>query len=163
MNPPLDQVQSISVALKPSSSDVIADLSVSCQDYPAVPVEGRSRDQKLGLWISNLLRYGVWLASITVFLGGILYLIRHGMEPVDYQIFHGEPAAFCNPSGIVDAVLSGRGRGMIQFGLLILIATPVLRVVLSLLFFISKRDFKYLLITSLVMSGLIYSLLGAYI
>lgn len=163
MNPIESQVHSISMALEHTSSDVIADLSVSCQDYPVAPTGERLPDQKLGLWISNLLRYGVWIASITVSLGGILYLIRHGLEPVDYQIFHGEPAAFCNPSGIINAVLAGRGQGVIQLGLLILIATPILRVLFSLLFFVQKRDLKYILITALVMGGLIYSLLGAYI
>lgn len=163
MSPIDPRVQSISVALESSSSDVMADFSGSCQDYPLVPVGERSPDQKLAVWISNLLRYGVWLASLTVFLGGILYLIRHGMEPVDYQIFHGEPSAFRNPVGIIESVVLGGGREIIQFGLLILIAIPVLRVILSLLFFIKKRDLKYTLITFLVMSGLIYSLLGAYI
>lgn len=159
----VDQVHSVSMALDSSSSDVLVDLSAPCPDHPVSPGGEALSEQALGLWISNLLRYGVWLASITVFVGGMIYLIRHGMEPVDYQIFRGEPDAFRSPSGIINAVLDGRGRGVIQLGLLVLIATPVLRVILSLLFFISKRDLQYILITALVITGLAYSLLGAYL
>ena len=90
-------------------------------------------------------------------------MIRHGGEPADYQIFQGEPAEFCSPVGVVRAVLSGSRRGLIQFGLLLLIATPIVRVVVSLLAFCWRRDFLYAIVTLLVLAGLIYSTLGAYL
>lgn len=152
--------QSLSIALD-HPSELVMDLSIRCQDYPEERTE-TSPDAQLGTLLSHLLRCGVWIATITVLLGGVLYLMRHGMEPVNYQIFRGEPEAFRSPQGVIDAVFAGRRRGIIQLGLLFLIATPVLRVLISLLFFIRQRDFIYVLITGLVMSGLLYSLLGAY-
>jgi uncharacterized membrane protein len=113
--------------------------------------------------LSSSFSYGVLLASAIVLIGGILYLIRHGGEPADYQIFQGEPAEFCSPVGVVRAVLSGSRRGLIQFGLLLLIATPIVRVVVSLLAFCWRRDFLYAIVTLLVLAGLIYSTLGAYL
>lgn len=121
-----------------------------------------STQQQLEPLLSNLLKYGVLISSAIVLMGGILYLIRHGVEPVDYQVFQGEPAAFCSPVGVVKAVLSGSRRGLIQLGLLVLVATPILRVIVSLLTFLRTRDFIYAAIATLVLTGLIYSLVGAY-
>jgi uncharacterized membrane protein len=153
------RAQALSIALHPP---VVVDLSVSSQDYPQHQLDEHSPDYRLGVILSNLLKYGVWLATATVLLGGILYLIRHGMEPVNYHIFQGEPDMFRSPAGVIDAVLCGRRRGIVQLGLLFLIATPVLRVLVSFIFFIKQRDIPYVIITGLVISGLFYSLLGAY-
>jgi uncharacterized membrane protein len=121
-----------------------------------------STQPQLEYLLSNLLKYGVLLASAVVLLGGILYLINHGSEPADYHIFHGTPSEFRSPAGVLHAVLSGSRRGIIQLGLLLLIATPILRVIISLLTFLYKREFIYVLITSLVLASLTYSLIGAY-
>ncbi|OUL33045.1 hypothetical protein BV372_17860 [Nostoc sp. T09] len=119
-------------------------------------------EQQLETLLSNLLKYGVLLASTVVLIGGILYLIRHGSEPVTYQFFQGEPSEFRSPVGVINAVLSGSRRGIIQLGLLLLIATPVLRVVISLLAFIWRREFIYIVVTLIVLASLTYSLVGAY-
>ncbi|MFB2894857.1 DUF1634 domain-containing protein [Aerosakkonemataceae cyanobacterium BLCC-F50] len=54
--------------------------------------------------------------------------------------------------------LSFRRRGLIQFGLLILIATPILRVAFSAIAFAKQGDRTYLIITLLVLAILLYSL-----
>jgi uncharacterized membrane protein len=136
------------------------------------------KGQQLDNLISNLLKYGVLLASAVVLFGGIIYLIHHGSELPEYDYFHGEPSQLRSPFEIVKTILSTnntqveplrdslkeilRERAIIQFGLLLLIATPILRVIVSLLFFLRMRDFVYVVITSLVLSALIYSLVGAY-
>lgn len=119
-------------------------------------------DRQLEQFISNLLKYGVLLASTLVLMGGILYLIRHGAEPADYRFFQGTPSEFCSLGGVVTAVLSGSSRGIIQLGLLILIATPIARVAFSFLAFLQQRDVAYIFVTLCVLAGLIYSLIGAY-
>ncbi len=119
-------------------------------------------EQQLESLLSNLLKYGVLTASAVVLLGGILYLIRHGAEPVQYHVFRGEPSQLCSPAGVIEAVLSGSRRGIIQLGLLLLIATPILRVVISLVVFLRSRNFHYVIVTFLVLTALIYSLVGAY-
>lgn len=129
------------------------------EPHPIVP----SHEAQLEQSISNLLRYGVWLSSMIVLAGGILYLMRHGSEPVDYRVFRGEPAMYRSLPGIISAMLTGHRRGLIQFGLVVLIATPILRVVLCFVSFLRWRDFTYVAITGLVLSGLIYSLIGAYL
>lgn len=144
--------QRVSVAKLPDVSQVEAERSDT----------QISSDHKIEQFISNLLRYGVLLASTIVFVGGVLYLIRHGAEPAKYQFFQGEPSEFCSPLGVVRAALSGSRRGIIQLGILLLIATPVVRVTYSFLAFLQQRDFTYVFVTSFVLAGLIYSLIGAY-
>ncbi|MFN6568478.1 DUF1634 domain-containing protein [Dendronalium sp. ChiSLP03b] len=112
--------------------------------------------------LSNLLKYGVLIASAVVLVGGILYLIRHGAEPAGYGVFRGEPSEFRSPAGVLSAVLLGSRRGIIQLGLLLLIATPIVRVLISLVAFVLRREFIYALVTFLVLASLIYSLVGAY-
>lgn len=125
-------------------------------------ISQQSRDRQLEQSISNILKYGVLLSSAVVLVGSILYLIRHGAEPANYQFFQGEPSIFRSPNGVVTAVLAGHRRGIIQLGLLLLIATPIARVAFSCLAFLKQRDFTYVIVTLCVLVGLIYSLLGAY-
>ncbi|MBE9259842.1 MULTISPECIES: DUF1634 domain-containing protein [Aphanizomenonaceae] len=121
-----------------------------------------ANEKQLEYLLSNLLKYGVLIASSIVLFGGILYLINHGSEPAEYQIFRGTPSEFHSPTGVVNAVLAGSRRGIIQLGLLILIAIPILRVIISFCTFLLQRNFVYVIITSLVLASLTYSLLGAY-
>ncbi len=74
--------------------------------------------------IGNLLRIGVVVSSLIVLIGGGLYLRRHGNELPNYHIFYGEPSELRNVFGIIKTAFSYSGRGIIQFGLLLLIATP---------------------------------------
>jgi uncharacterized membrane protein len=140
----------------PDCDEELAQASYSDKEVAA------SNQLQIELLLSNLLRSGVFLASAVVLFGGILYLIRHGTEPVDYKYFLGEPAQFRSPMGVIEAVSSGSSRGIIQLGLLLLIATPIVRVAISLLAFLWRRDFTYVAIALFVLLGLLYSLLGAY-
>ncbi|HJT76761.1 MAG TPA: DUF1634 domain-containing protein [Gemmataceae bacterium] len=115
-------------------------------------------DEYVEQLIGNLLRYGVLTAALLTAAGGVVYLVRHGHETADRRVFQGEPADLRAPSGIVHDALTGRGRGLIQLGLLLLIATPVARVLFSVFAFFRQRDFAYVLITLVVLVLLLYSL-----
>ena len=119
-------------------------------------------ERQLEEWISNLLKSGVLLSSTIVLVGGIQYLIYQGGDPAEYQFFRGEPFTLCSLKGVVTAAFSSSPLGIIQLGLLLLIATPIVRVAFSLLVFLWQRNFTYVVITLLVLSGLIYSITGAY-
>ncbi len=118
-------------------------------------------DQGIEVIVGNLLRAGVLLAASIVSVGAVIYLVRHGHAPVDYRIFRGEPADLRGIRGIVRDCLALRGRGIIQFGLLILIATPVARVAFSIFGFAKERDSMYVVFTSIVLIILLYSFLGS--
>lgn len=110
--------------------------------------------------VGNLLRIGVSLAAIVVVVGGLIYLIHFGTLAPDYRVFRGEPSDFRHPSGIISEALSFSGRGLIQLGLLLLVATPVARVVFSVFAFAKERDWIYVVITLIVLSVLTFSLFG---
>jgi len=113
-------------------------------------------------FIGNLLRGGVLLAATVVLLGGSLYLARHGVESPLYGSFRGEPEELRRIPGILADALALRGRGIIQLGLLLLIATPVTRVVCAMVAFALQRDWLYVSVTVIVLSVLVYSLLGGH-
>ena len=113
-------------------------------------------------FIGNLLRGGVLLAAAVVLLGGSLYLVRHGAALPLYGNFHSEPEELRRIPGILADASALRGRGIIQLGLLLLIATPVARVVCAMVAFALQRDWLYVSVTVLVLSVLMYSLLGGH-
>jgi uncharacterized membrane protein len=115
-------------------------------------------DEQVEQIVGNLLRAGVMAAAAVVLVGGILYLIRYGTAVPDYRVFHSEPSDLRSLSGIVRDAFSWRRRGLIQFGLLLLIATPVARVAFSVFAFALQRDRTYVLVTLIVLALLMYSL-----
>jgi uncharacterized membrane protein len=123
--------------------------------------EARWTDERVALLVGNLLRFGVGLAAIVVAAGGVLYLMRHGGEPVGYHVFRGEPHELRSVPGIVSSVVRMGARGIIQLGLLLLIATPVARVAFSAIAFLLERDRMYVVVTLIVLATLLYSLAAA--
>jgi uncharacterized membrane protein len=117
-------------------------------------------DQKIENVLGNLLRAGVLLSALVVAIGGAIHLIRHGHELVDFRVFRGEPADLRNLRGIIREALELRGEGIIQFGLLLLIATPVARVAFSIFGFAEERDGMYVIFTLIVFAVLLYGLFG---
>jgi uncharacterized membrane protein len=117
-------------------------------------------DEQVEQVLGNLLRVGVMLAASVVLAGGILYLVRYGAAFPDYRVFRGEPADLRSVAGILSDAIRLRSRGLIQLGLLLLVATPVARVVFSVFAFARERDLTYVALTLIVLAVLIYSLFG---
>ncbi|HWJ28205.1 MAG TPA: DUF1634 domain-containing protein [Flavisolibacter sp.] len=111
--------------------------------------------------IGQLLRLGVVTASSIVFAGGLIYLYRHGQESVPhYQNFAGEDGGYTTITQIIKGIGLFKGKGIIQFGVLVLIATPILRIFFSLIGFAIEKDKLYVIITSVVFTVIMFSLLG---
>jgi uncharacterized membrane protein len=110
--------------------------------------------------VGTLLRSGVIIAASVVLVGGIPYLVRYGATLPDYRVFRGAPTDLRSLSGIVTDTLSFRFRGIIQLGLLLLIATPAARVAFSVVAFVLQKDRIYVIVTLIVFAVLMYSLIG---
>jgi uncharacterized membrane protein len=121
----------------------------------------RWSDQNVEDLVGNLLRAGVLLSAVVVFAGAVVYLARHGTEPANYRVFRGEPGELRTIPGVLHETLSFQGRGIIQLGLLLLIATPVARVALAMVGFTAERDWMYVGFASIVLVILLYSLFGS--
>jgi len=117
-------------------------------------------DQKVEGIIGNLLRTGVILSATVVLIGAAIYLVRHGGSPADYRVFQGETNDLRSLPGIIQRSMHFSGRGIIQLGLLILIATPVARVAFAIYGFAAEGDRLYVAFTVLVLAVLLYSLIG---
>lgn len=112
-------------------------------------------DHRLGI----LLRTGVLISAVVVLVGGVLFLVHSGGRPTDYHVFHGVPANLRSISQIASGAFHLQALAVIQFGLLLLIATPVARVLFSVLAFAMERDFLYVAISSIVLCVLLYSII----
>ena len=119
------------------------------------------RDRRIEVILGNLLRTGVLVSAAVVLVGACIYLYRHAHDPADYRVFRGEPSEYRTISGVSQSVISGRGQGIIQLGLLLLIATPIARVAFSVVGFAIERDRLYVSFTLLVLAILLYSFLGS--
>ena len=126
-----------------------------------MPMFPKWTDQKVEGVIGNLLRTGVILSATVVLIGAVIFLARHGGSPADYRVFKGEPNDLRSVAGIVERSIHFSGRGIIQLGLLILIATPVARVAFAIYGFAAEGDRLYVGFTIAVLAVLLYSLIGS--
>ena len=120
-------------------------------------------EQRMENTIAGLLRGGVLLSAFVVIAGAVLYLGAHPLTRVSYRGFAGEPEHLRDVHGIVRSAFSGQARSLMQLGLLLLIATPVARVVFSILAFAVEGDRMYVIFTLIVLSVLLYSLFGSFL
>ncbi|MCE1188253.1 MAG: DUF1634 domain-containing protein [Ignavibacteria bacterium] len=116
-------------------------------------------DKQMSSVMGSLLRVGVLLSALLVIVGGVIFLIQHPHETFNYSAFKGEPARFRQVNLIIQEALNFRGRSIIQLGLILLIATPVARVIFSLFGFLFEKDWTYVVITFIVLTILLNSLL----
>lgn len=122
---------------------------------------GEWSDAAFDTLLGRVLRAGVVLSASVVSVGAVIYLARHAGETAAYHVFRGEPTDLRTIGGIVGDAASMSGRGIVQLGLLLLIATPIARVVFSVVGFFRQRDWLYVTITAIVLALLLYSLLTA--
>lgn len=105
--------------------------------------------------ISNVLRGGVLLSAAVILIGVILYYT----QPHTNHLGRATPAYPHALSQIIPALLTGSPQGIITLGLLILLATPVLRVAVSIVAFALERDWLYVGVTVVVLALLLISIL----
>jgi uncharacterized membrane protein len=117
-------------------------------------------DEKIEKIVGVLLQVGVFVSGAIVFAGGILYLVKFGRSTASYHTFAGESIELRSVHLVVSGAFHLDGLAVIQLGLLLLIATPVVRVIFSLVAFWLERDRIYVIFTAIVLAILLFSLLG---
>jgi uncharacterized membrane protein len=131
---------------------------------PDVPPPRRGwTDDKVDLFVGNLLRYGVMTAAVLALVGGVPYLWTYWNVLPNYRIFHGVPTGLNTVHGILAGVRVLDSRAIIQLGLLLLIATPITRVAFSLFAFVKQRDKTYVVVTAIVLGILLWSFSGGVV
>ena len=114
-------------------------------------------DLKMEIAISRMLRAGVSVAAFVVLVGWVLYLWRaHGVEP-DYRHFHGVPSPADRLTPVFEGIRHLDSRSVIRLGILLLIATPIMRVAYCVSSFATQKDKIYVVISAVVLTVLLYS------
>lgn len=121
-------------------------------------------ERDVELYIGKLLRYGVILSSIITITGGVIYIYQHPDQQLNFKTFVGAPNYLRELSTLLPAVLKLDGLAIIQLGVAILIATPILRVAFSIVAFAIEKDRMYIVITcivlAIILSNMIFGLEG---
>jgi len=117
-------------------------------------------EEAFEILLGHVLRLGVVLSAAVVAIGGFVYLARHSTQMPAYSVFHGEPGDLRSIAGIVSDARILSGRGIIQLGLLLLIATPIARVLFALVGFARQENWMYVGVSAIVLALLAYSLTG---
>lgn len=117
--------------------------------------------RQVELLISNLLRIGVIASLAVIVIGTVVTFAHHA----DYErsraalrdVTDAKAKFPSTLSGVAHGVAHGEGRAIVSMGLLLLIATPVLRVAVSIFAFVYEKDAMFVCITSVVLALLLLS------
>ena len=131
-------------------------VEMAQQAEPGVPRVRTAREMALvrqaELIISQVLRGGVVLSAIIILLGTLLYYLEPAARRTQATSY---PHAL---GAVLPAVAHFSPLGIITLGLLVLLATPVMRVAVSIVAFALEHDRLYVAITSLVLAVLLLSI-----
>ncbi|MDF2432869.1 MAG: hypothetical protein JWP44_2500 [Mucilaginibacter sp.] len=123
---------------------------------------GKFKDTDIQTLIGMVLRVGIITSISIVFIGGIFYLSRHGHTIEDYKVFKGVPDFVQHPESLINGLFDLKGQAIIQTGIVLLIATPILRVIFSAIGFVLEKDYMYVGISLLVLFIIFMSLINGH-
>ena len=115
-------------------------------------------DRRMETIMGRLLQVGVLLASAVVTAGGILYCERYPRGVVGYRTFVSRPMDLVHPGEFLRKVAAGDAAALIMLGVLLLVATPIARVVFAVVGFAMERDRLYVAISLVVLAVLMFGL-----
>jgi len=111
-----------------------------------------------------VLRSGVVLSGTIIAIGTILFITNHPLDNTSSYLTY-NPSVI--PHGNFPVSLASIASGLVSLdpfsiiavGFLVLLATPVARVALSLFLFAAERDRKFVYLTAAVLAILLFSIL----
>ena len=118
------------------------------------------KEHSLEIAMGRMLQIGVTIAALVVLFGGVMYLAQNSGSLRDYEHFHAATPATTTVSGIVASAAHFDPRGIMGFGILLLIATPVCRVIFGVIGFAVLRDRLYTVISLIVLGVLLFSFIA---
>ena len=131
------------------------------QESQSNPTRKPQVDHAVESIISMILRAGV-IISLIIVVGGLLLSFFH-----HHEYLHSKPSlqrlttpgrAFPRTiAGVLAGMRQMRGEAIIMAGLVLLIATPVLRVAVSIIAFVFEKDRTFVILTTIVLGLLILS------
>jgi uncharacterized membrane protein len=126
-------------------------MNVKLIEAPELPIQRM---------MTALLRWITVAAGVVILTGGVLLLLRHAGAPTVFHTFQGEPDSLRSVPQIVMGAFHGDALAVVQFGILLLITTPGLRVLFVGIGYVLERDWLYVTVAGIVLAVLGSSLLG---
>jgi uncharacterized membrane protein len=117
-------------------------------------------DRSIEAILGNLLRIGVIVAGSVVIIGAVLFIARHGSEVPRYHIFKPDIFNFSDFRDLFKGIIAFQSVSIMELGILLLIATPILRVIFSVFAFAYEKDYIYVVFTIIVLLVLVFSFIS---
>jgi len=112
--------------------------------------------------IGYSLRIGVLISAALLVFGILLLFINNGSNGLSLSQITALKSpinsSIITPAGVVEGVQTLNPISIIFLGLMVLIATPVLRIVLGIMDFAKQRDALYTIITVIVLFNVIFAI-----
>lgn len=109
--------------------------------------------------ISLLMLLGILISATLVLIGGALYLQQYGYENLRVELLQTDIYQASVIEMLKEVFLSLSPLGIVELGLLSLVATQILRVGLLAIYYIYIKDYWFTLISTFILLMLIYSFL----
>jgi uncharacterized membrane protein len=123
------------------------------------PHKGGFDDAQMEMIMGRLLQVGVLLAATVVLVGGVLYVIKHAGGQADFRVFRPQPFSVRHPMALLRGIAGWQASAVIQLGILLLIATPICRVIFAVIGFLIERDRLYVVVSLVVLAVLLFGML----
>jgi uncharacterized membrane protein len=118
-------------------------------DIKSQSVKMHEQELKSELAISRVLRYGAYLSTLIMLIGILLMMFRRGA---------GAGPGFVHLPELLPHLARMDSIAVIEFGVLLLLFTPVARIFVAVISFAVERDFKYMLISLGVLAVVLFSI-----
>ncbi|HXW94118.1 MAG TPA: DUF1634 domain-containing protein [Nitrososphaerales archaeon] len=120
--------------------------------------------ESMNVVIGKVLRYGVILSGTMILLGTIGLVATNGLSDSSGMLTYNpnvvpHDSLIVSTSALFHGLLTFSAFSWIELGVIVLIATPVSRVMISVFLFAAERDRLYVLITAVVLTLLLFSML----
>lgn len=117
-------------------------------------------DFDLNRSVGNLLRIGVLLSVITSFIGFIKLSFEGFEMPRDYALLEISEENIWQ--SFWTSLMKLEGMAIIQLGILLLILTPLVRILFALIGYLKEKDYTYVLISLIVLGIMVVSFLMGF-
>ncbi|MBD8080998.1 DUF1634 domain-containing protein [Chryseobacterium caseinilyticum] len=119
-------------------------------------------DVDLNRSVGNLLRLGVILSVVTSLIGFIKLFMEGFKMPRKYKLLDMGTSSEKVWSHFWETLCKGEGMAIIQLGILMLIFTPLMRIIFALIGYLKEKDYTYVIISSIVLAIMAVSFFTGY-
>ena len=119
-------------------------------------------DVDLNRSVGNLLRLGVILSVVTSLIGFVKLFTEGFKMPRKYKLLDMGTSSEKVWGHFWETLCKGEGMAIIQLGILMLIFTPLMRIIFALIGYLKEKDYIYVVISSIVLAIMAISFFTGY-